>query len=292
MAEARVIRVFPRRTNATPIDADVRVGCGPGLFDRLIDEVWISVAFTWDLPRAEFLAKEWRGVSRVVKIGGPATGEPSGDFVPGRFLKRGYTITSRGCPNRCWFCSVWKREGQTVRELPIEKGWNLLDDNLLACSDKHVERVFAMLRGQPATVRLTGGLDAKRLRAWHVEELVAVKPEQVFFAYDTPDDLEPLIEAGRMLHGTPLSTRRPGKPLSARLRCFVLCGWKHDSLRAAENRMLETLAAGFVPMAMLYRDEQNVPPDNDWRRFQRRWARPALIWRFQKEQAKAAMEQG
>ena len=34
-----------------------------------------------------------------------------GDFVPGRYLAPGYVITSRGCPNRCWFCSVWRREG-------------------------------------------------------------------------------------------------------------------------------------------------------------------------------------
>ena len=137
----KIIRVFPRRTNATPIDPLAYIG-PPDLFAEA-DEVHISVAFTWDLPEAEKLAKQWAAVAPV-RIGGPATGEPGGGFEPGRYLKPGYIITSRGCPNRCWFCSVWKREGD-VRELPIRDGWNVLDDNLLACSDTHIKRVFAML---------------------------------------------------------------------------------------------------------------------------------------------------
>ena len=144
----KVIRVFPRKTKATPTDDAVRINCGPELWDEA-DEVHISVAFTWDIPRTEWLAKQWAHVAPV-KIGGPATGEKGGDFTPGMYLKHGYVITSRGCPNRCWFCSVPKREGD-IRELPITEGWNVLDDNLLACSDEHIRGVFAMLARQKKT---------------------------------------------------------------------------------------------------------------------------------------------
>ncbi|MFH1602376.1 MAG: hypothetical protein ABIH03_00530 [Pseudomonadota bacterium] len=137
----RIVRVFPRRTRATPNDDLAYVG-QPDFFAEA-DEVHISVAWTWDIPRAERLAKNWERVAPV-RFGGPAFGKPSGDFVPGMYIKPGYVITSRGCPNRCWFCSVWKREG-TPRELPITDGWNILDDNLLACSEAHVRAVFAML---------------------------------------------------------------------------------------------------------------------------------------------------
>ena len=61
----RIIRVFPRRTKATPVDEDVRVNCGPELWDEA-DEVHISVAFTWDLPRAEWLAKQWAHVMAML----------------------------------------------------------------------------------------------------------------------------------------------------------------------------------------------------------------------------------
>ena len=176
----RVIRVFPRRTRATPIDDMVVIGREPGFFDAA-DEVHVSVTFTWDLPLAEHLGKAWASVAPV-SIGGPATGERSEDFTPGMYSRSGYTITSRGCPNRCWFCSVWRREGEGVRELPIHDGWNVLDDNLLACSDAHITSVLAMLSRQPRAAEFTGGLEAKRLRPWHAKALRDLRPKQVFFA--------------------------------------------------------------------------------------------------------------
>lgn len=154
----RIIRVFPRKTRATPDDGLAAVGRGPELFDEA-DEVHVSVAFTWDLPLAERLAREWRYVAPV-SVGGPATGQRGEAFVAGRYLRRGYTITSRGCRNRCWFCSVWRRDGD-IRELPIVDGWNVLDDNLLQCSDDHVRSVFAMLARQGRRPQFTGGLEAR-----------------------------------------------------------------------------------------------------------------------------------
>lgn len=268
----KIIRVFPRRTAATPVDALVRIGKAPEMFEEA-DEVHISVAFTWDLPLAERLAKYWSWVAPV-KIGGPATGEAGGDFVPGRYVKRGYVLTSRGCPNRCWFCSVWRREGGEIRELPITEGWNVLDDNLLACSDQHILNVFEMLRGQKSNGRIqfTGGLEAARLKLWHVEALRELRPKQLFFAYDTPDDLGPLREAGRMLLDTGFTTT------SRALRAYVLCGYPGDSFNSAENRMKQTMEAGFMPMAMLYRGSSGER-SRDWMKWQRKWARPAIIGR-------------
>jgi len=260
--------VFPRRTIATPTDDGVRIGASPGLFD-VADRVEISVAFTWDLPVAERLANEWRYVAPV-SMGGPALLSRGEEFVPGRFLRRGYTITSRGCPNKCWFCSVWRREGGQVRELPIHDGYDILDDNLLACSDAHVRAVFAMLARQAERPKFTGGLEAKILKPWHCEELRKLKPRRLYFAYDTVDDLEPLREAGKMLRGAGFTTA------SHVLAAYVLCGWPHDTVERAEKRMRETLEAGFTPMAMLFRDmdgERNPA----WKRWARLWARPAII---------------
>lgn len=128
----QIARVFPRKTKATPDDELVFTKPPPkkGLPD--IDEVHISVTFTYDIPKAEQLAEEWGKIGIPVKLGGPAYNLPGGDFIPGLYLKKGYIITSRGCPNKCWFCSVPKREGNQIRELPITEGFNLLDDNLLA----------------------------------------------------------------------------------------------------------------------------------------------------------------
>jgi hypothetical protein len=239
----------------------------PGWFDEA-DEIHVSVAFTWDLPEAEILARLWRHIA-TVKMGGPAIGR-GGEFEPGMYLKPGYVITSRGCPNRCWFCSVWKREGETVRELQIRDGWNVLDDNLLACSEVHIRNVFAMLKRQKHKPEFTGGLEAKRLQRWQAEALRELKAKQVFFAYDTPDDLEPLRNAGQMMIAAGFTTA------SHALRCYVLCGYPNDTMEAADKRMHETMQAGFTPSAMFYRDEKGIKTQS-WAKFQKKWQRPAII---------------
>lgn len=264
-----IIRVFPRRTKATPIDRCAYVG-EPDLFAEWegAEEVHISVAFTWDLREAERLARCWERIAPI-EIGGPATGMAGGDFEPGTYLRPGYVITSRGCPNRCWFCMVWRRDGN-IRELPIRDGWIVQDDNLLACSYSHVLSVFKMLHRQTHQVEFTGGLEAARLAAWHVEALRELRPKQLFFAYDTPDDYEPLVEAGKKLLAAGFTT------VSHSLRCYVLIGHPRDTFDAAEKRLQQTLAAGFLPMAMLYRDDK-IHHSPGWRKFQRQWARPAMI---------------
>lgn len=263
----RLIRVFPRRTKATPDDPLAYVG-PPDLFAKS-DAVHISVTFTWDIPTAEQLAEQWRHIAPVT-IGGPATGHMGEDFTPGQYIKHGYIITSRGCPNHCWFCSVWKREGQTVRELPITSGYNVLDDNLLACSEPHIRAVFDMLSCQYHRAQFTGGLEAARLKSWHVDLLRHLRPKQVFFAYDTPDDLEPLRQAGTMLLDAGFTRA------SHTLRAYVLIGYRGDTFERAEIRLQQTLAAAFTPMAMLWRDSHGERRE-DWLKFQKQWARPAII---------------
>ncbi len=262
----KIIRVFPRKTKATPTDSLSFVGDPPLLFPPEAEKVHISVSFEWDLREAERLQKQWEAIAPV-EIGGPATGAAGGDFVTGQYLKEGYVITSRGCRNRCWFCSVWKREGKT-RELAITEGWNILDDNLLDCSDKHVRAVFEMLKDQKHQAAFTGGLEAAILKEWHVQELKKVNPDQMFFAYDTESDRDPLHEAGKLLERYGFTKRK--------LRAYVLIGYPKDDFIDAEMRLWDTWDAGFMPMAMLYRDKTGFR-DPGWMKFQREWARPAII---------------
>ena len=270
--DARIIRIFPRRTKATPEDGMAFIG-DPGLFVPDADEIHVSCTFTADLPEAERLAKSWSRYGLPVKIGGPATGEAGGDFVPGKYLKFGYVITSRGCPNRCWFCSVWRREGEKIRELPITEGWMLQDDNILATTPEHRRAVFAMLRASSKKYRqrieFTGGLEAARVTAEIAAELKELSPKQLFFAYDTPDDKEPLFEAGKIL-------KAAGFTWSSRiLRAYVLIGHPKDNLSDADSRLTDTVKAGFLPMAMLYKAD-GYEPGKEWRKLQREWARPAI----------------
>lgn len=262
----RIARVFPRKTKASPDDSLAFFDL-PGLFPPNVDEIHISVAFTWDIPRAERLAYQWGRVAPV-KIGGPAFGLPSNEFVPGRYLKPGYTITSRGCPNRCWFCSVWKREPKLI-ELTIYDGWNVLDDNILACSESHVRSVFDMLKRQPHPIEFTGGLEAKILKPWHIDLLLSIRLRQMFFAYDGPEDRDPLWEACMMLTESGLNHNH-------KARCYVLIGYPKDTMSKAEHRLKEALFMGFSPMAMLWKDDEGKA-SVEWKQFQRKWARPSIV---------------
>ena len=278
----RIIRVFPSKTRATPVDDLVRINKPPGLFDEA-DQIHISVLFSWNRKRTDELAYQWKQVAPV-QIGGPGTGMRGEAFEPGMYVKQGYTITSRGCPNKCWFCSVWKRDGDT-RELSIHDGYNVIDDNLLACSRSHIEAVFKMLKKQKKPIEFTGGFEAKRLKQWHIDLLKTIQLSQVWFAYDTPDDLPSLIKAGAMLSQSGISITKTGN-ISHKARCYCLIGYPNDTKDKADLRLRTAYELGFLPMAMLYRNEKGNT-DYEWRRFQKFWARPASINRMCRDNAKA-----
>ena len=266
-----IARVFPRRTSATPDDEYAFVGEPPFVefLPSDITEVHVSVTFTWDIPFARHLVQTWRHIAPV-KIGGPTLGSPALDFEPGMYLKQGYLFTSRGCPNNCWFCDVPRREGQ-LRELDVKEGWNILDSNLLACSEGHVRKVFDMLCHRKEKVLLTGGLEAERLREWHVELFEKAKVQEAFFAYDLPDDLPALKTAAKILTKSAWYRER-------KVRCYVLCGYKGDTPEAAERRCKDVLELGYYPFAMFYRDAQGKSEkSHEWAAMQTKWTRPAAI---------------
>jgi hypothetical protein len=262
-------RVFARRTKATPTDALVFFD-EPPLDPPEVNEVHVSVTFTWDVPRAVRLARAWERIAPV-KIGGPGVGTRGGQFTPGMYLKPGYVITSRGCPNRCWFCQVWRREDGLL-ELPITDGWNVLDDNLLACSVDHFAAVCDMLRKYRGRVRFTGGLEAARVTPYHAGEIHELRPQAVYMAYDTPDDWEPLRAATDMLLSAGFRVRT-----SHVLACYVLIGYPRDTMEAAQTRIDRVKMLGLMPYAMLWRgsDGHTLP---EWRQLQRRNVRPELIY--------------
>lgn len=254
----------------TPDDDLVRIGEPDGYPIPKVDEIHVSCLFTWHKEYCERLHTAWAEVAAYdlipIRLGGPAFGDAGGEFVPNRYVKAGCVITSRGCPNKCWFCDVHRREGD-LREVPISDGWNVLDSNILACSEAHIREVFKMLARQERRAEFTGGLEARILEWWHVKLLWRLRPSQMFFAYDTPADYEPLIQAGRMLRRADFTRRH--------LRCYVLIGYPKDSIGDAEQRLLRAWDAGFMPMAMLWR---NTAGDTapEWRKLQRNWARPAI----------------
>jgi hypothetical protein len=212
MRGINVIRVFPRRTKWTPTDELAVLGEPPLLWESPNLPVRVSVTFTWDIPEAQRLARSWTRYFDDVKVGGPAFNDPGDEFTPGMFVKQGMVVTSRGCPKSCPFCLVPKREGR-IRELQIKDGWNVSDNNLLACSRHHIEAVFEMLQRQPEPAHFTGGLDKTLLEPWHIDLLKSIRLKRAWFACDS--------EAGfPALRGRPTFCRTsPGR------RNTAMCWW-------------------------------------------------------------------
>jgi hypothetical protein len=261
-----MIRVFPHRNHWTPSDELAFVGFPP--FQRPGTEdtpVRVSVTFRWHIQLAEQIAESWKMYYRDVQIGGPAYGDPGGEFTPGRFLKTGCTITSRGCPKKCGWCivpQIWK--GKQI-ELPIKPGWIVQDDNLLACSDVHIRAVFQMLREQKRRCFFNGGLDKHFLKPWHREMFDSISIGELWFACDQRSDIPALEKIAPILAGIPMR----------KLRCYTMIGYDSESIADAEKRVQAVFDLGFMPFCQLYQPDETKVYPLEWRQVRRKWSRPA-----------------
>ena len=198
------------------------------VFDRLAlpgdldlawaDRVYLSAVFSWDLPPAAALARRAQELGRSVEIGGPAAEYNAGwveretGIAPWRGRHPCETVevenprmtwTSRGCPNRCPFCIVWQVDGGLVELDDWQPAPLLMDDNFLACSETHQERVIARLAKEGLrNVDFNQGLDARRYAPAFRELLdrYGVRLQVWRFAYDRAGDWAAVERAIRDLH--------------------------------------------------------------------------------------------
>jgi len=277
-----VIRVFPETTKWTPDDELAFVGdlplepFRPGTPDT---PVMVSAVFTWQRKRAEQIAESWRFHYRDVRIGGPAYDDPGGEFTPGMFIKHGCTITTRGCPKKCGWCSVPFREGP-LRLLKIHPGWIVQDNNLLASSLKsstyseiearaHFDAVFEMLREQKRAIKFSGGLDKHFLKDWHVPYFDSIPIDELWWAVDEPGDMKWIRRVKELFAHVPMR----------KMRCYTMIGYEGETLAEAERRIEEVFQLGFMPFTQLYQPPTAKVPTKiygaEWKAVARKWSRPA-----------------
>lgn len=155
----------------------------------------VSIPFTWNLPKARSRCIELQKQGFHVRAGGPAVSlmpdylmdvaEIGGEVNALKHHNPDATFTSRGCIRNCTFCAVPRIEGQ-FRELS-DNEWEpkplVCDNNLLACSKKHFERVIDRL--QPIKkIDFNQGLDVRLLTDYHIRRLMELDLAFVRLAWD------------------------------------------------------------------------------------------------------------
>lgn len=249
------------------------------------DTAMLSVVFTWDLPQVYSRAVWLREMGYRVHAGGPAVklmpdyladvAECNGmavDALP--WHNPAATFTSRGCIRRCPFCAVPRIEGELVEldDWPVRP--IVCDNNLLACSRTHFDRVIDRLKPLSG-IDFNQGLDARLLTKHHAERLAELDCI-ARLAWDDVAYERPFRRAYEML-------QHAGFPAD-RIFVYVLIGY-NDTPEDALYRLREIWKTGSFPNPMRYQPldalHKNGFVGEHWtgrelRRYMRYWSR--LFW--------------
>lgn len=234
--------------------------------------LYLSVVFTWLLPRAAEIAKEHKG--RVI-AGGPAIdlmgGVPWAE-TPGRcdfdvlaMHNPLATFTTRGCPRSCGFCAVPKIEGE-FREL---HDWKIApivcDNNFLASSPEHIEDVIECLERFPC-VDFNQGLDARLFSEWHAQQFQRLQRVKLRFSLDSMKQVKAVEKAIGIAHDHGFTARDS-------IGVYVLVG-HHDTPDDARERLELVRSWGHRPNPMRFQPldvtEKNAYVAPGWNEYELR----------------------
>ncbi len=254
------------------------------LEERRDDATYLSIVFSWDMPRAmERIRQPKFGEKRFV-VGGPAVrlqpdyfkGYAEVRMTDGDWLSKHNpqaTRTSLGCIRKCKFCAVSKTEGDLVElnDWPIRP--IVCDNNLLACSNKHFEGVIGKLKTLD-WCDFNGGLDARVMTQYHADRLAELKKPHIRLAWDNIKDERIVLGAVSML-------RKAGIP-RAQIGIYILIGFCDTPGDALYRLETTALALGLTPNPMRYQPLDATKKncfvyktwtDRELKRYMRYWSR-------------------
>lgn len=224
------------------------------------DTLYISALFTWDIPDIIKVAR-WFSNSVRVEIGGPAATlmadyiyENTG-FMPHKGLdprfdqQRGlyfYSFTHRGCPKSCPYCAVPIVEPDFFEYEDFEVANLIGDNNILACSQAHQERVVEkVLSSGMEWVDLNSGFDVDIFQPKHFELYSKLPLKTWRFAFDDLGQEKKLRRCINILKDNGI------RRLHA-ITVYCLVNYE-DTPEEAEYRARVIHELGALPFIMVYR---------------------------------------
>jgi len=244
---------------------------------------YLSVVFTWDLPKAHIQAVWLRELGYEVKAGGPAcllmpdylagVAEVNSCSVGALWRHNpDATFTSRGCIRKCKFCAVPKIEGNLVELDEWEPKPIVCDNNLLACSQQHFDKVIDSLKGIKE-VDFNQGLDTRLLTQYHANRLAELDLARVRLAWDNTKYGNSFMQGYERLRKAKIPKRL--------ISVYVLMGFD-DTPDDAWFRLRTIQNMGVTPFPMRYQPldalKKNQYVGDNWThrelsRYMRYWSR-------------------
>jgi hypothetical protein len=246
------------------------------------DTAFVSVVFSWNRNEAYMRAVSLRQSGYKVKVGGPASFltdmfsefDTAGTVNALPFHNPEATFTSRGCIRNCTFCLVPKIEGALVELENWEVKPIICDNNLLATSDKHFDKVIdRLLESGINKIDFNQGLDARILTNHHAKQLSRLPKDTIVrLAWDHVKTENLFLSAFEKLKNAGV------KP--SQIRCYVLIGY-NDTPEDALYRLEKVRSLGALPNPMRYQpldaEKRNSYVGNGWTndlltRYMRYWS--------------------
>lgn len=218
------------------------------------DTAYVSAVFSWNVEKAYMRCVWLKSAGYHVRCGGQSVAmnpeifsefDTSGEVNALSHHNPDAVFTSRGCIRHCSFCLVPKLEGG-LRELP---DWEVkpivCDNNLLATSVAHFDRVIERLMEHRITgIDFNQGLDARILTDHHAEQFARLpKDTLIRLAWDNVETERLYLQAFEKLIAAGVKAKQ--------IRTYVLIGYK-DTPEDARYRLEKIRALGALPNPMRY----------------------------------------
>lgn len=255
------------------------------------DIAYVSSVFSWNTEKAYMKCVWYKSLGYHVRCGGQSiemNPDTFSEFDVGGSINAlphhnpDAVFTSRGCIRKCSFCLVPKLEGN-LRELD---DWEvkpiICDNNLLACSREHFDRVIErLLEHNIKGIDFNQGLDARILTDHHAEQLARLPKDTIVrLAWDNIATESLYMKAFKRL------TMAGIKP--NQIRTYVLIGYK-DTPEDALYRLERVRGLGALPNPMRYQPldakKRNSYVGDNWNnelltRYMRYWSNLRITGAF------------
>lgn len=218
------------------------------------DTAFISAVFSWNVQKAYMRCVSLKSEGYKVRAGGQAvTMNPSvfadfdthGEVDALKHHNPDAVFTSRGCIRNCSFCLVPKMEGKLVELDDWKVKPIICDNNLLATSEEHFNKVIdRLLEAKLTGIDFNQGLDARILTDHHAKRFSELPKDTIIrLAWDHISTEKLYLDSFQRLV---LAGVKPSQ-----IRTYVLIGYM-DTPEDARYRLEKVRSLGALPNPMRY----------------------------------------